>query len=118
MREPEDRHGETVQVMEIVPDEAKSSRISAREAANRSVLLKVIPPDSDGPEGNRTSPDFNPGSLQDESGGLVPRLDAGLDHGHRFAMLGAIFRPMRQFLRRTIDPVEQSDLTSTSESSD
>ena len=48
----------------------------------------------------------------------VVEVDAGLDHGHRFAMLGAIFRPMRQFLRRTIDPVEQSDLTSTSESSD
>jgi len=104
--------------MEIVPDHDPASHISARTAANRAVLLKINAPIGEAAEGMQKDHQFSSQDIQDESTGLVPRIDAGLDSAHRFAVLGAIFRPMRQFLRRNIDPLDESELSSSSESTE
>ena len=102
--------------MEDAPDHDPAPNIFARTAANRGVLLKVNAQMDDDSEGTQNAHQFSSQDIQDESRGLVPRIDAGLDSAHRFAVLGAIFRPMRQFLRRNIDPLDESELSSPSES--
>lgn len=104
--------------MEDVPGHDPAPNIFARTAANRGVLLKVNAQMDDASEGTQNAHQFSSQDIQDESRGLVPRIDAGLDSAHRFAVLGAIFRPMRQFLRRNIDPLDESELSSPSESTE
>ena len=98
--------------MGLVPQASSDSSIPARVAANRSVLIQVQISSSEQPDGLISSSVFSSQAGADETVGLVPRIDAGLDSGHRFAMLGAIFRPMRQFLRRTFDGDEESEISS------
>lgn len=93
-------------------DAASDDPASARIAANQSVLVTVQRSQADGPDGEMRAPVFKTRSGQEETAGLVPRIDAGLDSGHRYAVLGAVFRPMRQFLRRTLDGAEDVELSS------
>jgi hypothetical protein len=97
----------------------------ARTAANRAVLERVPGSGSEGHEGHEEqplAPMTRAGSGRNDPYsdpvGLVPRIDAGFDSGHRFAMLGAIFRPMRQFLLWTFDGDEETEISSEMRSGD
>lgn len=87
-------------------------RVPARLAAQRSVLKGVQNFQSGARPELGQDPQFPVKSEVDDSTGLLPRIDAGLDSAHRFALLGAVFRPMRQFLRRTFDGTDEDDLSS------
>jgi len=94
------------------PEGHSDDLVPARVVANRSVLLQVRRSDSTDRDQQLLIPSF---ARQVETGDtmdLVPRIDAGLDSAHRFAILGAVFRPMKQFLRRTFDGSEDSELAS------
>ncbi len=93
-------------------------RMLARTAANRAVLVRVQGSGSDGQEGQPLAPMIRARSGQSDSVGLVPRIDAGFDSGHRFAVLGAIFRPMRQFLLWNFDGDEESEISPEMRSGD
>ncbi|MEE2857251.1 MAG: hypothetical protein VX949_07630 [Planctomycetota bacterium] len=95
-----------------LPEASSDDQAPARIVASRSVLMKVQQSHSEDPDGLLLAPVFKARGGNEETVGLVPRLDAGLDSGHRFAMLGAVFRPMRQFLRRTLDGDEDTELSS------
>lgn len=93
-------------------------RMLARTAANRAVLERVQGSGSEGQEGQPLAPMIRARSGHSDSVGLVPRIDAGFDSGHRFAMLGAIFRPMRQFLLWNFDGDEESEISPEMRSGD
>jgi hypothetical protein len=101
-------------------------RMLARTAANRAVLERVQGSGSEGQEGQPLAPMIGARSAghkdsvgsHKDSAGLVPRIDAGFDSGHRFAMLGAIFRPMRQFLLWNFDGDEESEISPEMRSGD
>ncbi|MGE4618538.1 MAG: hypothetical protein AAEJ04_01875 [Planctomycetota bacterium] len=101
--------------MDFTPDATGGPYLSARVAAQRSTLVRVqVPACSDSVDGGEPTA-FLSRTEASPAIGLVPRLDAGLDSGHRFAMLGAIFRPMRQFLRRTFDGDDEAALSNESD---
>jgi|APSaa5957512493_1039668.scaffolds.fasta_scaffold05973_2 hypothetical protein len=93
-------------------------RMLARTAANRAVLERVQGSGLEGREGQPLAPMIRVKSGHSDSVGLVPRIDAGFDSGHRFAMLGAIFRPMRQFFLWTFDGDEESEISPEMRSGD
>jgi|GEM_PF-1152710 hypothetical protein len=93
-------------------------RMLARTAANEAVLVRIQGSTAVDQEGQLLAPMVRATSGHGESVGLVPRIDAGFDSGHRFAMLGAIFRPMRQFLLWTFDGDEESEISPDLRSTD
>jgi len=97
---------------DFVSDASTDDQARARIVANRSVLVQVQRPQAEDQDGLLLTPVFGAKTGHDESFGLVPRIDAGLDSGHRYAMLGAVFRPVRQFLRRTFDADEETEISS------
>ncbi len=97
---------------DYVSDASTDDQARARIVANRAVLVQVQRPQAEDPDGLLLAPVFGAKTGHDESEGLVPRIDAGLDSGHRYAMLGAVFRPVRQFLRRTFDADEETEISS------
>ncbi|HIO65387.1 MAG TPA: hypothetical protein EYN40_01725 [Planctomycetes bacterium] len=97
---------------DFVSEASTDDHARARIVANRSVLVQVQRPQAEDPDGLLLAPVFGAKTGHDESVGLVPRIDAGLDSAHRFAVLGAVFRPMRQFLRRTFDADEETEISS------
>jgi len=97
---------------DFVSEASTDDHARARIVANRSVLVQVQRPQAEDPDGLLSAPVFGAKTGHDESVGLVPRIDAGLDSAHRFAVLGAVFRPMRQFLRRTFDADEETEISS------
>ncbi len=112
MRESADRYGETIGMTDFNPEGYSDGLLPARVAADRSVLLQVRRSDSADSDGQLLTPLFAPQVATGDTVDLVPRIDAGLDSAHRFAILGAVFRPMKQFLRRTFDGSEDSELAS------
>ncbi|MDE0961165.1 MAG: hypothetical protein OSB09_10320 [Planctomycetota bacterium] len=98
--------------------------MSARVSANRGVLKRVESCAKSGEVslsrstqgGANFGPDVDPEASRDAERGLLPLLDQGLGTGHRFEMLGGIIRPVREFIRRTIDPDEEPDLPPSSRS--
>jgi len=78
-----------------------STLISAREAAQQGVLKRVGEKDS----GSRISsePLFDNLSAQERPvQSWAPSLDEKLDQAHRFDLIGRIFKPVTNFLRRAM----------------
>ncbi|HCW44103.1 MAG: hypothetical protein H8E43_00120 [Planctomycetia bacterium] len=78
-----------------------SNLISAREAAQQGVLKRVGEKDS----GSRISaePLFDNLSAQERPvQSWAPGLDEKLDQAHRFDLIGRIFKPVTNFLRRAM----------------
>ena len=97
---------------DIVPEAFPEGLVPARVVASRSVLVQIQRSQPEDPSGLLLVPAFTAKTETGASLGLVPRIDAGLDSAHRFAKLGAVFRPMRQFLRRTFDGSDDNELSS------
>ena len=84
-------------------DHLLPSGVNARSVASRGALRSMS--DLQSPESLKEPQGLlfkELSSQPDHSGSLVPSLDEKLDQAHRFTLLGRIFGPISDFIRRTL----------------